>query len=246
MNNTIDLTEKRVFKDKVKEEITKLIPWKKSKNDGDNSIYRQSNSTYTTTSPNRFNGNMYITFNTGRSSFNLSTQNLYFDIDDWVDTHTSFDLYYDDFEGTSTIQRRIRLDVDNNPTDIFGKKKKRDSESYFKPRIPWNSKAKETIKKEIPWKERNRRSLKRRSLEAEWYLPEIPFVGYELGQEENLHFNKPEKSKIPWKNYVKGEKNPINSWNLPEDFEDKDIEMSNDSWFLRPESQQRHWQLGIN
>ena len=50
---------------------------------------------------------------------------------------------------------------------------------------------------------------------------------------------------MPWE-YISGEKNPLNTWNLEEDFEDKNIEMPTDSFFLRNPGHQQVVQLSLN
>jgi len=66
---------------------------------------------------------------------------------------------------------------------------------------------------------------------------------------DESHFNRganeyyPYKKRIPW-DYVKGEKNPLNTIHLDEDFKDEDIEMPPDSHYV---FQTGHgYQLGIN
>ena len=54
-----------------------------------------------------------------------------------------------------------------------------------------------------------------------------------------------ENHAIPWR-HVKGEKNPLNTWDLPDDFMDKEISMPGDSFFLHPLGNADNIQLGIN
>lgn len=100
-------------------------------------------------------------------------------------------------------------------------------ERFSYKQIPWekNNSLKEC--KEIPWRSLSCKERCNDMNEYAIYLSEdfIPFSEYM----EDFQYYKDakgwfrmskDKSPIPWKNYKKGKKNPLNSWNLPEEFYD--------------------------
>lgn len=232
MNNFIDLTEKRVFKDEPELFIDdiKKVPWKKKSYEYELEEHEGRGET------SSFHDPYDIIFRYGNNDTYINITNFY--------PNNYFDIVYDTYNSTtSTTYTTRHYKIKATPVDIFGKSYKL-KETGTPKIIPWKKlKMKDDgmISHYLPW--RKRKNIYNFPDDSSLH---IPFVGCVFNDDSEFGWKTFTKNKndIPWHNYTKGEKNPINTWDLPDDFYDSDIEMPKDSWFLG--RIEREWQIGIN
>ena len=283
MKNTIDLTEKRVFRNNPPQSILgdrertrhttiditkgrKKFPWKeyestdalisdncnklsKLKNAISNSIHLSSNSLDRTTFSFRFGENdrgMWYTYSDSPTSSTIIPLTSWY-----TDNLEAIPLNYNRNRTTSSNDLVIVIndmyDLDRFPHPLNKKRiktKLAEIGRSQKWRKIWRS-PKEKFEKrgrDVPWNKHISH------YQWKWFMgpdfkSSIPPYHYATildGMEEAAEMDengwKPLRTRnlVPWKNYGKGKKNPLNTFNLPEEYYDNydDAEMPTDQFFL--------------
>ena len=238
MNNNIDLTEERVFRDNQEKSDFHKVPWKsdKSFNSELNDSFEFNDIRITNNNINNSNTNNYNNRN------NIESDTVDFVIDEHI-------------EDTILTYKKIKSKYTENKydkKDIFGCKREytiRENTHC----LPWRKEYKDTkdievssllIEKDIRENTSNHlfQTPKEKCDDACWFVENM------IDSRDLYQFHKdlsPFRNYIPWE-YISGEKNPLNTWNLEEDFEDKNIVMPTDSFFLRNPEYQQEVQLSLN
>ena len=242
MNNNIDLTEERVFRDNQEKSDFHKVPWK-----SDKSFNSELNDSFEFNDIRITNNNINntITFNNSDNYFlrwNIESDTVDFVIDELI-------------EDTILTYKKIKSKYTENKydkKDIFGCKREytiRENTHC----LPWRKEYKDTkdievssllIEKDIRENTSNHlfQTPKEKCDDAWWFVENM------IDSRDLYQFHKdllPFRKHIPWE-YIDGEKNPLNTWNLEEDFEDKNIEMPSDSFFLRNPEHLQVVQLSLN
>ena len=241
MNNNIDLTEERVFRDNQEKSDFHKVPWK-----SDKSFNSELNDSFEFNDIRITNNNINntITFNNSDNYFlrwNIESDTVDFVIDEHI-------------EDTILTYKKIKSKYTENKydkKDIFGCEreytiKKNDHQ------LPWKKEYKDT-KDVVVSSSLIEKDLKDHTCNYLFHTPEEKrdvcwFLENMEDSRDLYQFHKdllPFRKHMPWE-YISGEKNPLNTWNLEEDFEDKDIDMPNDSFFLRNPELQQAVQLSLN
>ena len=232
MNNNIDLTEERVFRDNQEKSDFHKVPWK-----SDKSFNSELNDSFEFNDIRITNSNI-ITFD------NLDRYFL-----QWNNAYDTVDL---DIDECIEFEKSKYSKNSYSKKDIFGCEieytiKKNDHQ------LPWKKEYKDTkdvvvssslIEKDLKDHTSNHlfQTPKEKCDDAWWFVENmIDSRGLYEFHKDLLPFRK----HIPWE-YIDGEKNPLNTWNLEEDFEDKNIEMPSDSFFLRNPEHLQVVQLSLN
>ena len=283
MKNTIDLTEKRVFRNNPPQSILgdrertrhttiyitkgrKKFPWKeyestyalisdncnklaKLKNAIGNSIHLSSNSLDRTTFSFRFGENdrgMWYTYSDSPTSSTITPLTSWY-----TDNLEAIPLNYNRNRTTSSNDLVIVIndmyDLDRFPHPLNKKRiktKLAEIGQKQKWRKIWRS-PKEKFEKrgrELPWNSHASFNLWKwlRSPDFKSSMPPYHYATILDGMEEATEMDengwKPLRTRnpVPWKNYGKGKKNPLNTFNLPEEYYDNydDAEMPTDQFFL--------------
>ena len=278
MKNTIDLTEKRIFRKKPPQSILgdrqnvtikiekgrKKFPWKeyestdalisdncnklsKLKTAISNSMHLSSNSLDRTIFTFRLGENderVWYTYSNSQTSSNI-TPLLTWNVDDLATIPLNFnqrrttsndlviinDAYILGCLPHPLNKKRIQTKLDEINQSQKWRKIWRSPEEKFEKRS-----------KELPW---NKRVLFYRwkwfkNPDFESSMPPYHYATILDGMEEAAEMDengwRPLRSRnpVPWNNYGKGKKNPLNTFNLPEEYYDNydDVEMPGDHFFL--------------
>ena len=231
MNNNIDLTEERVFRDNKEKSDFHKVPWK-----SDKSFNSELNDSFEFNDIRITNSNI-ITFD------NLDRYFL-----QWNNAYDTVDL---DIDECIEFEKSKYSKNSYSKKDIFGCEieytiKKNDHQ------LPWKKEYKDT-KDVVVSSSLIEKDLKDHTCNYLFHTPKEKqdicwFVENMIDSRDLYQFHKdllPFRKHIPWE-YIDGEKNPLNTWNLEEDFEDKNIEMPSDSFFLRNLEHQQVVQLSLN
>ena len=280
MKNTIDLTEKRIFRKKPPQSILgdrenttikiekgrKRFPWKeyestdalisdncnklaKLKNAISNSMHLSSNSLDRTTFSFRLGENderVWYTYSNSHSPTSSSNTPL---IGWYVDDLETIPLNINRTRTTSNDLLVIHDEyvLDRLPHPLNKKRietKLAEIDRNQKWRKIWRSPKEkfEKRRRELPWNRHASFNL------WKWFMcpdfkssmPPYHYATILDGMEEAAEMDengwKPLRTRnpVPWKNYGKGKKNPLNTFNLPEEYYDNydDAEMPADHFFL--------------
>lgn len=256
MKNTIDLTDGRVFRDKFRPKMNGSNLWKNYGEEssamlGDSpfikgTLFELANDSYIVSSTSRYNNTFNVdlsyynytsppTANYSSVSYTLSTNasNNVYDLD-------MFDMVNDDNDLYVSLKdiENSRLNYDKN-TVLDAIHATRTIEEYFAKR--------RNCDKLLYRGERTFSGFS--SLFSFLYAKNLRTIDFEDDAMDSYPFYKPSYEKDEdnpfrrkmvagkslrslWNNYKKGEKNPLNSWNLDPDFLDEEIVMPTDEHFM--------------
>lgn len=234
MNNNIDLTEERVFRDNKEKSDFHKVPWKSDiiPDSKLNELLEFDDIEITSN-----NSNNIITFNNS-DRYILQWNTVYDTIDYDIDEYIEFE--------------KSKYSKNNYcEKDIFGCDIEYNIMKNYH-HLPWKKEYKDT-KDVVVSSSLIEKDLKDHTCNYLFHTPKekqdiCGFVENMIDSGDLYQFHKdllPFRKHIPWE-YMDGEKNPLNTWNLEEDFEDKNIEMPTDSFFLRNPGHQQVVQLSLN
>ena len=231
MNNNIDLTEERVFRDNKEKSDFHKVPWK-----SDKSFNSELNDSFEFNDIRITNSNI-ITFD------NLDRYFL-----QWNNAYDTVDL---DIDECIEFEKSKYSKNSYSKKDIFGCNKEYNIMKNYH-HLPWKKEYKDT-KDVVVSSSLIEKDLKDHTCNYLFHTPkekrDVCWFLENMEDSRDLYqFHKdllPFRKHIPWE-YIDGEKNPLNTWNLEEDFEDKNIEMPSDSFFLRNLEHLQVVQLSLN
>lgn len=279
MKNTIDLTEKRIFRKEPPQSILgdrqnvtikiekgrKKFPWKEYESTDalisdncnklaklniaiTNSMYLSSNSLDRTTFSFRLGENderVWYTYSNSPTSSSDITPLIGWYVDDLETIPLNFnrnrtssndllvihDAYVLDRLPHPLNKKRIKMKLaEINRSQKWRKIWRSPKEKFEKRRreLPWNSHASFNI-----WKWVRSPDFKS-SMPPYHYATILDAMEEAVEMDENGWRPLRSRNPVPWNNYGKGKKNPLNTFNLPEEYYDNydDAEMPTDQFFL--------------